>query len=326
MNQRQTLALGVCALAAWLGCLRPAKADFLRLLAERNDVNDAFLDTGWRVELRVNGELGKIGNVIYGLSRVDHVTIGDESIDLDGRVWTVVSLTRGDSGYFTDASGERHVGDFYGPTSYQDSQGRRYSIPWLLNIPETDENRNALVALLELRVPLTDLEYLRDLSPEGHFERRQIDSGLIELQENADLIALFGMGNSQDFWFMEPVASGSGVVREIFGLSLLSTGPGVDAEWFRRLFNEPNQRIQLSNFEFALRDLRKTSFEAVREGEIAGRLWPYGEAETLLNVVPEPTSIVALASLGAIGGLIFAGDRLRRRRRREHATVSTKGG
>ncbi|MCS7238435.1 MAG: hypothetical protein NZ899_09200 [Thermoguttaceae bacterium] len=302
--RRQSLALALLSFWALWTFGTSAKADFLRLLMERNDVNDAFWDTGWRVELANNGDLGKVGNVVYGLSRIDHLIRNGDRIDLDKTAWIVVSLTREIDGEFVDREGRRYYGAYYGATTYE-SNGKRYSLEGLLGLEEALGRPRGLAALLQLRKKLDETNHLKQLNEELPFSRKLLDDAIDELAQEADLIAIFGRKDASDFWFSHQLPY-SDTFAEVFGLSLLSPGPGIDQGLFRRLFDEPFAITYLPQFHFALKDLRKVRFSGPDSEDdplLAGRYWPVGEVNNVLNVVPEPGMMVLVLTLGLVGGV-----------------------
>lgn len=276
------------------------------LLSPPNATNDALQDRSWRVELANAGGWGAIGNVMYGLSAFDTLTVNGMNYNLDRSVWMVFSVTRSAVATRT----------FLGPLGPFQLTGHDfsattlsgYTLGSLLGIPSLPAS--AMAAIVELVVPYSSTTFLRQLINDLPASKTLIDNAVGELASNARLIAAFGVVDPQDFYFMRlPSGDGTQVGLEFFGLSPVAVGPSVDINWFRPLYTEVSQRTDLSQFEFSLRDFMNVTLQQIAPEP--GVLALYTDRGTVVvNVVPEPSAWVVLLGLGSAGYL------LRRRLRR----------
>ncbi len=278
-----------CYLAA-----EKARANVIsHLLSPPNNTNDALQDRSWRLELANQGEPGVIGNVMYGISAFDTLTINGETVNVDRSAWLVFSVTR------ASAATRTFQGPF-GPFTlsgydYVYTTLTGYSVAKLLNTHNVPDS--AMAAIVELQIPYNSTNYLKSLADDTAANKTLLDNAINELNNNSRFIAAFGIVDPQDFYFMQDPNPGTGHAYEFFGLSPLATGPGVDINWFEPLFDEPSQRVSLSQFEFSLRDFMNVSLRRVKPEEGVAA-WYTDRGTVLVNVVPEPSSWMALLGLG----------------------------
>ncbi|MCS7238303.1 MAG: hypothetical protein NZ899_08540 [Thermoguttaceae bacterium] len=268
------------------------------LLSPPNAQNDALQDRSWRLELANSGSAGTVGNVMYGLSAFDTLTINGVNYNLDRSTWMVFSVTRSaaTTRSFKGPFGPMYLsGNDFVPTTVSG-----YTLGSLLgssSLPPT-----AMAALVELNISYSATTYLKQLTNDTAAGKTLIDNAIAELASKGQLLAAFGPVDSQDFYFMSSPDS-LGTSLEFFGLSPVAAGSGVDLAWFRQLFNESGERIDLSKYEFSLRDFMYVSLKNVNPQPGVAALY-IDRGTVLVNVVPEPSPLVSLLTTSA-AGLIF---------------------
>jgi hypothetical protein len=293
------------------------RADLMSLLlAPPNTTNDALQDRSWRLEIPVNGgERGSKGNILYGLSVFDTLTINGHNINVDRSAWLIFSVTRGDptTRSFQTPLGMQSVsGNDFAPTSLN---GYKLSDLINLSLPAY-----AMAALVELTVPYGETTYLKQLVNDTAASKSNLDNAIDELATNSKLIAAFGLDGNQDFWFMSDLNPLTATMLEFFGLSVVATGPGITPSYFNVLLPETSQRVDLSQFEFSLRDFMNVTLQQQAEAssEVVGYYTDRGTV--LVNVVPEPTSMLTL--LGLAGAGLFTQWAGKYRRGKKHSKNS----
>ena len=309
-SRRQWLIL--LTVAAVLGTPTVTMADLVSLLlTPPNAVNDVLQDRSWRIELTNAGPQGSVGNVMYGLAAFDQLTVNGHTITLDRSAWMVFTVTRGSSTSRTFQSALAPV-----TLSGYDFVATSYSGYTLADLLGTSLPANSMIALMELTVPYSTTTYLRQLTDDQYATKQLLDNAVSELKSKGQLIAAFGTSDAQDFYFMSEF-NASGGAAEFFGLSPVAYGTAVSPAYFRPLYQEGDQRVDLSQFEFSLRDFMNVTLKAL--GAESGVAAYYTDRGTVLvNVVPEPASWLSLL---AFGGVAFAFRSLKKRKSRNAPAI-----
>jgi hypothetical protein len=293
-----TLLFGVMAFAI----SSFARADLLSLLATPpNNENDVLQDRSWGIGVQN-------GNVTYGLAAFDNITVNGETINIGRSAWFVFAVQTKSSTTvrtFYDVTGPQNImGYDHDPVT---SGG--YTLDNLIGVSGLAA-KNALLVLVD-GIDYENTTYfknLRKLKSDEAADKSRVDSAIYELKTYGTPIVAFGLEDSQDFFFIE---SQGNPRKEFMGLSVVWTASGVDKNSFRPLFAESNQRVDLTQFEFSLRDFASVTIQALNpeQGVFA---YYTDRATALVNYVPEPGSVIGLLTLG----FAAAGVRLARRRRK----------
>ena len=295
------------AVLAWAVLGSVARADLVSLLlTPPNAVNDVLQDRSWRIELNNAGNRGSTGNVMYGVAAFDQLTVNGNTVTLNRSAWMVFSVTRAGrvARTFRSALGDFTLNGFdFSATSYPG-----YTLTDLLGISFLD---NAMVALVELTIPYSSTMHLRQLVDDQYATKALLDASIEELKNHAKFIAAFGKKDAEDFYFMSDL-DGSGQAKEFFGLSPVAFGTGVSPTYFTPLYQEADQRVDLSQFEFSLRDFMNVTLKTgTLETGVAAYYTDRGTI--LVNVVPEPASWISLLALGGLAAF-YQTFRLKRRK------------
>lgn len=265
-----------------------ASADLLSLLSTPpNSVNDVLQDRSWGIGL-ADPNLG----VVYGLAAFDNVTVEGTTYQTGRTSWFVFSVT-------ASSAVQRTFNDVMGPLTlsgfdHQATIANGYKLTDLL--PGWSISPNALIVLID-GVDYGATTYLKTLQNDTAATKSLVDNAIAELASQGKLVATFGLVDQQDFFFVE--VSGSGSNREFMGLSVVDVATGVNPMSFRPLFAEADERVDLTKFEFSLRDFANVTTKKLNP-ETGVYAWYTDRATALVNYVPEPTSVVALLGLGSV--------------------------
>ncbi len=291
-------------------CLGAAtsRADLLSLLlTPSNTSNDALTGVTWQVSLTPRESDGPL---MYGLIGFKTLTINGLQVDLNYSAWMVLSLTQETiSKQRTDETGRTFVGHYYSPTVLEG-----YRLNDLVG-REIVASNQAMVALFELLIDISDTDILRDLPPGGVAEKTALDKAIAELgtEHKARFIAAFGIKESPDFFFVGHESSGDEHIKfALFGLSPTDLSPEISQSLFHPLFPEADQTVRLNQHEFSIRKYIQMKEYSFGSDSDYVAYYSTEEATVLLNVVPEPASWVSLL---AMGGLVagYGSFRLKRR-------------
>lgn len=297
--KRLVACLSIAVAVACVMTPSSLRADVVSLLlSPPNAFNDALQDRSWRVELATAGEAGPIGNVMYGLSAFDTLTINGVNYNLDRSTWLVFSLTRSAPATRT----------FQGPTGpvvlsgydFAPTSSAGYTMSGLLgisNLPPT-----AMAALVELKIPYQNTTYLKTLVNDAPAGKTLIDNAIGELASQGRFLAAFGRADSQDFWFMS-LPDPLNVSLEFFGLSPVAAGSGVSLAWFHPLYSEGSQRVDLTQFEFSLRDFMYVSLQTLSPEQGVAALYT-DRGTVLVNVVPEPPPWITVLTTAGVALIV----------------------
>ena len=279
----------------WLGAAT-SRADLLSLLlAPPNTTNDALTGVTWQVGLTPKDSDAPL---MYGLIGFKSLTINELQLDLNYSAWMVLSVTQETiSKQRTDETGRTFVGHYYSPTVLEG-----YRLNDLVG-REIVASNQAMVALFELLVPISETENLRELPTGDPAEKSLLDKAIAELGKDqiARFIAAFGIKESPDFFFVGHESSGHEHIKfALFGLSPTDLSPGISESLFQPLFPEPGQTVRLNEHEFCIRKYMQTKeyFFGPDSGYVA--YYSTEEATVLLNVVPEPASWLSLLAMGSL--------------------------
>jgi len=293
-----TLLFGVMAFAI----SSFARADLLSLLATPpNNVNDVLQDRSWGI-----GVVVKDDNVVYGLAAFDNIEVNGENINIGRSAWFVFAVkTQSDTKErtFNDPTGPQIITGYeHDPVTSGD-----YTLDNLIGVSGLAAS-NALLVLVD-GIDYQNTTYLKyHLHDDQAANKALVDEAIKEIKSMGTPIVAFGLEDSQDFFFIE---SQGNPRKEFMGLSVVWTASGVDKNSFRPLFAESDQLVDLTQFEFSLRDFATVTIKKLNpEQDVFA--WYTDRATALVNYVPEPGSVIGLLTLG----FAAAGVRLARRRRK----------
>lgn len=263
-------------------------------LSAWNDDNDKLTDYSWAVRPDPSGNPG----VVVGLARVDRIqTDGHTEFDYTAskRVWLAFAF---------QVSGLVGSSDPYGITfsgwlKHSSPTVTTYQLPTLLG--DATIPTSAMFVLLELNSSPTSGSHLSKLE-DGKYASETGASVTGAFGEIGTLgfswVGAFGISDpAKDFLYVN-----STLGREVFALSLLAAGPGLNAADFKALFPiVDTYGIDETKYVFASMDFVTVFTNPGNPDEFKD------SGVAVVNYVPEPTSMAALLGLGgmAVGGYVL---------------------
>lgn len=158
-----------------------------------------------------------------------------------------------------------------------------------------------MMAIVELNdSPAPGSNLLSGLVETSYATKETILDAFDEIKSGYTWIGAFGIDKNKeenkDFLYLSPYDN-YGRAEEVFGLSLLAAGPGLNDKDFKSLY-PINDRYQID----------ETKYQLASKNVITVEQNPSGTTEytyrgiTAVNYVPEPVSLIGLASLALTAG------------------------
>lgn len=275
------------ALVATVGLAAGAQAGLVSsaLLAYNND-NDELLDYSWSAQVATAPGYGNYGQIVVGLARIDEIQTGSNpKISGDERVYIAFAF---------EVTGTVSGGTFDGWLTHSAPTVADYQLSTLLG---SDMPSTAMMAIVELNDSPASGSNLAKFT-DGQYATAETILGAFDEIESSDYtwIGAFGIGDqTKDFLYLSPFTYGIAV--EVFGLSLLAPGPGLNAEDFNSLYPIDDDTFGIDETKYQL-----ASNDVVMVQQKSGTTQYKYQGVTAVNYVPEPVSLIGLASLALTAG------------------------